>query len=385
MIGLDPSIRFGPWSTTLGLGALFGLVVAMLLLGARRNRSANRLLAALILVLVLLLMPYVIGFAGFYDAYPGLSFAPFGWALAIGPLLYLHVLRQTSSRLPPGWGWHLLPVAVKIVYTTVIFVQPLPFKDDWDTRIHSPIISPLENVLAFGGMAIYLVLAWRVHRRYQRWLADHVSNREEFRLTAQRNVLIALGMLVFVWMPYDLIGTLLDFNYFDRYPLYVLMAALVCALGLEGWRNAELRYPVPDDLAEAAPATSKPEPPAAAEPPEAASRDWSLDGARWYAKTRDAGWWRDPELNVERLARHLGTNTAYLSRAFNDGLGVSFNDAINRLRVEAVQAQLADPSDSRDLLEIAFAAGFSSKSSFNRVFKTQTGETPSRFRENARG
>lgn len=120
MIGLDPSIRFGPWSTTLGLGALFGLVVAMLLLGARRNRSANRLLAALILVLVLLLMPYVIGFAGFYDAYPGLSFAPFGWALAIGPLLYLHVLRQTSSRLPPGWGWHLLPVAVKIVYTTVV-------------------------------------------------------------------------------------------------------------------------------------------------------------------------------------------------------------------------------------------------------------------------
>lgn len=385
MIGLDPSIRFGPWSTTLGLGALFGLVVAMLLLGARRNRSANRLLAALILVLVLLLVPYVIGFAGFYDAYPGLSFAPFGWALAIGPLLYLHVLRQTSSRLPARWGWHLLPVAVKIVYTTVIFVQPLPFKDDWDTRVHSPIISPIENVLAFGGMAIYLVLAWRVHRRYQRWLVDHVSNREEFRLTAQRNVLIALGMLVFVWMPYDLIGTLLDFNYFDRYPLYVLMAALVCALGLEGWRNAELRYPVPDDLAEAAPATSKPEPPAAAEPPEAASRDWSLDGARWYAKTRDAGWWRDPELNVERLARHLGTNTAYLSRAFNDGLGLSFNDAINRLRIEAVQAQLADPSDSRDLLEIAFAAGFSSKSSFNRVFKAQTGETPSRFREKARG
>jgi len=229
------------------------------------------------------------------------------------------------------------------------------------------------------------VLAWRVHRRYQRWLADHVSNREEFRLTAQRNVLIALGMLVFVWMPYDLIGTLLDFNYFDRYPLYVLMAALVCALGLEGWRNAELRYPVPDDLAEAAPATSQPGPPAAAEPPEATSRDWSADGARWYAKTRDAGWWRDPELNVERLARHLGTNTAYLSRAFNDGLGVSFNDAINRLRVEAVQAQLANRTDERDLLEIAFAAGFSSKSSFNRVFKAQTGETPSRFREKARG
>lgn len=43
-----------------------------------------------------------------------------------------------------------------------------------------------------------------------------------------------------------------------------------------------------------------------------------------------------------------------------------------------------EPLDNRDLLDIAFAAGFSSKSSFNRVFKAQTGETPSRFREAAR-
>lgn len=76
----------------------------------------------------------------------------------------------------------------------------------------------------------------------------------------------------------------------------------------------------------------------------------------------------------------MGTNTAYLSRAFNEGLGLSFNDAINRLRVAEVQRQLAASNAGGDLLAIAFAAGFSSKTSFNRVFKAQTGFTPSQFR-----
>lgn len=80
------------------------------------------------------------------------------------------------------------------------------------------------------------------------------------------------------------------------------------------------------------------------------------------------------------MARLLGTNTAYLSRALNEGLGLSFNDAINRRRVAEVERQLADPTADGDLLEIAFAAGFSSKTSFNRVFKAQTGKTPTQFR-----
>ncbi|WP_199902502.1 hypothetical protein, partial [Azospirillum sp. B4] len=63
-------IRFGPWSTMLGMAAGFGALVAILLLTARGNRTANRLLAALLGVAVLRLMPYVLGFAGFYDTYP---------------------------------------------------------------------------------------------------------------------------------------------------------------------------------------------------------------------------------------------------------------------------------------------------------------------------
>ena len=145
-------------------------------------------------------------------------------------------------------------------------------------------------------------------------------------------------------------------------------------LGLEGWRHADTRYPrldacLPGELAQEA----------SLEPP---GRDWNAQGQAWLARTVEAGWWRDPELSLDRLARHLGTNTAYLSRAFNEGLGLSFNAAINRLRVDAVCQQLR-ASAAGDLLQLAFESGFSSKSSFNRYFKAQTGLTPSQYRESS--
>ncbi len=102
-------------------------------------------------------------------------------------------------------------------------------------------------------------------------------------------------------------------------------------------------------------------------------------GRQWLTQLSEAGWWRDPELNLERLARHLGTNTTYLSRALNEGLGMSFNEN-------------SEPAARRrDLPPIKFERGrrpagdgvrrgFNSKTSFNRLFKLQTGQTPSRFR-----
>ncbi|NOT88367.1 MAG: helix-turn-helix transcriptional regulator [Lysobacter sp.] len=369
---------FGPWSTTLAIGATFGLAVALLLASTRSNAAANRLLALLLLVFVLKLMPYVLGFAGYYDAYPWLSFAPFELGLAIGPLLYLHVRRLTSGGLPTGWYRHLLPGALQFAYRAVMFMQPQDIKDAWNDSIHRDWIDPSETFLDLLSFAIYLWLALRAYRTYQRWLDAHLSNREEFRIVWLRNVLVTFALAWPIWALYEAFSYATGFNYYQRFPLYVCFTLLVFYLGLEGWRHAGTAYPQPS--AETEPAEA---PRFAAPRIEPSSRDWTVQGAEWLARTEAAGWWRDPALSLERLARHLGTNTAYLSRALNEGLGVSFNEAINRLRVDEVCRRLASDAADGDLLDIAFTAGFSSKTSFNRSFKAQTGKTPSRFRESA--
>ena len=71
-----------------------------------------------------------------------------------------------------------------------------------------------------------------------------------------------------------------------------------------------------------------------------------------------------------------------LSQVINELTGDNFYTFINRYRVEAVKVMMADPQHRhRNLLALAFDAGFNSKSSFNRVFRQITGLTPSKCRK----
>ena len=88
-------------------------------------------------------------------------------------------------------------------------------------------------------------------------------------------------------------------------------------------------------------------------------------------------------MTLSDLAGRLGTNTSHLSRAFNEGLGRNFSEAINGLRAEMVAAAL-EAGARGDLLSLAFDAGFSSKASFNRAFRQRFAVTPSAFRARLR-
>jgi len=108
-------------------------------------RTARRQLAGLIFVIALKLGPDVIGFAGFCEACPWLSFAPFDLGLAIGPLLWLQVRRLPTGALPAAWWRHQLPAALQRADGPVML--PLAVKDRWNERVHEPWIDPAETVL----------------------------------------------------------------------------------------------------------------------------------------------------------------------------------------------------------------------------------------------
>lgn len=357
-------LQFGPWSTTLGLAAAFGALVALLLWCAPGNRSAQRLLAVLLIVAVLRLMPYVLGFAGAYDAWPWLSFAPFDLRLAIGPLLYLYLLRLATPGLPPRWGWHLAPAALDLLYMLWAFALPLEQKHLWEARMHGPWISPLQDAAGALSLGVYLWLATRLRRRYLDWLRDHTSDRDMQRQPWVASVLLALGLWLLVSVGFDLYSALVTpLTYYDRFPQYLAFSAIILWLGLEGWRHAGRDFPQMRPVA----------------PPAPAGRDWQATADAWHARIRAEGWWRQPGLSLTDVAQRLGTNESYVSRAFNQGLGRNFNGAINAMRVDAVQAGMHD-DPAAELLKLGLDCGFSSKASFNRVFREQTGMSPSVWR-----
>lgn len=362
-------ISFGPMSITLLLCAGQGVLLAVLLLRARANRTANRWLALLILGVAALITPYIIGYAGFYDRWPWLSFAPFSYTLAFGPLLYCYACTLVGE--PPQRVWvHFLPVAAQFLAYALVFPFPLASKDWWNGIAHRPYVDPAFDIAALMSIAAYGAAAYRRYRAYRRWLGENRTDGVDFDPTWIRNFLAALALIGLVWAGF-VIAKWLDpsRDYFDQFPLYVGFSVLVLYLGIGGWRHSETPFPQVTAAEPAAPLEIA-----------APARDWAAQGEAWLARIDADALWRDPGLTLTGLARLLGTNTTYLSRGLGAAAGENFNAIINRRRVEAMQRLLATPGEQRDLLTLAFDVGFNSKASFNRAFQDFAGMSPSAWR-----
>jgi AraC-like DNA-binding protein len=92
--------------------------------------------------------------------------------------------------------------------------------------------------------------------------------------------------------------------------------------------------------------------------------------------------YRDENLSLQAVSTRLGLPPHHVSWVANGVLGQTFSRLVNSYRIDEVKRRLGDSADAgRTILEIAFEAGFNTKTAFNRTFKQQTGMTPSEFRE----
>jgi len=365
-------ISFGPMSITLLLCAFQGLVLALVLARTRRNRLANRYLALLIVAVVALIAPYIIGYAGFYDKWPWLSFTPFSYTLAFGPLVYLYTLNLVDTVPSIKW-WHFLPVFLQFLADALVFPLPLETKNWWDGFAHAPIIAPTLEFATLASIAAYGTAAFRRYVGYRHWLGENRTDGVDFDPSWIPKFLIALAVVSLIWLGFiaaNMINPMRD--YFDQFLLYVMFSMLVVYLGVAGWRHSETSFP---------PMTGNETNQGAAKTkPLTSERDWAQQGQIWLNQIDDAEHWRDATLTLSSLARRLGTNTTYLSRALNAAAGENFNAIINRRRVAAIQQRLSSLDEARDMIALAFDAGFSSKASFNRAFAEFVGTSPSAWR-----
>jgi len=90
--------------------------------------------------------------------------------------------------------------------------------------------------------------------------------------------------------------------------------------------------------------------------------------------------YRNSELSLTKLADSIGVSPHHLSEVLNQHAGQNFNHFINTYRVKEVCDKLNSGS-SLKVMDIAMEAGFSSKSTFNTIFKKITGMTPTQYRQ----
>jgi AraC-like DNA-binding protein len=248
----------------------------------------------------------------------------------------------------PWWGAETLVLVIPAAFMAINFFQPPPVA----TVIFWGLLSAVS-------LAFFFPLTKRLRRRLER-LKGEFSNLEGLDprwLTV---------LTVFLWVLFGIYAvSLVLLAHLPQFPLRSTLSAVMAVLGSYlAWR-ALVRSP------RSVPAPAKP-----------VSRPVDPDEAgRLLRLLSDRRLFLRPELTLDDVAAEAGLSRHEVSALLNQGLGSTFYDLVNQLRVDEFQKLCRDRSRMDDkILTLAFDAGFNSKPSFNLVFKKHTGQTPSQFR-----
>lgn len=84
-------------------------------------------------------------------------------------------------------------------------------------------------------------------------------------------------------------------------------------------------------------------------------------------------------INLETVSSYVGLNPAYFSSVFKKATNQNFNDYVTEVRMENARLMLSHTS--KDVTDIAEEVGYSDIKYFSKLFKKNTGLTPSEYRK----
>jgi AraC-like DNA-binding protein len=112
-------------------------------------------------------------------------------------------------------------------------------------------------------------------------------------------------------------------------------------------------------------------------PVEAPGDQETLDALQALMQTRRP--YRDPDLNLDRLARKAVLPMRQISAAINRATGKNVSQYVNEFRIAEACALLVETD--KPVTEIMLDVGFQTKSNFNREFRRVTNMTPVQWRQ----
>ena len=388
---------------------VLGLFLAFPLIAMARIRPANFWLGMFVMSIALLSMVEL------YEYSPQLI-GVFDWPVAgIGAFYYCYVRSIVGLGNTRWQALHFVPM---VLWTLLLVWLRLNFPVDviLDNMNHGDVGVFGVLLVIFQIMAgIYALAVLYRLKQYRKRLRESYASTRNRDLTWLSWLTVVIIALLLVWMPATALGGVWDYClFFGRLTtLYfvgwfgIRQAPVFLSPAPVGNRSSAAPASAIDDLPPApnleVPSEIAPVPApvqsAVAEPAVAESATVEPTATEKYARsgmtdaaqqligerlTRRMSSERDyleTDIKLTDLADRIGTSPQLLSQYLNDVLDISFFDYINGMRVAAVQDMMRDPLlADRTLIELAFSAGFNSKSTFNASFKQFCGTTPSNWR-----
>jgi AraC-like DNA-binding protein len=227
-------------------------------------------------------------------------------------------------------------------------------------------------------MGLALILIFLGYGAALFWLARHgpdglIASRLDGALLSYRSLLITAAALIasalsdiFISLDFDRTGG-------THAGVIVALGNVIALLILGGAASiASGSQPAEEQKLETSPASSLM--PTEEDGAVAASLDALMQSREIY---------RDPELNLSRIARKMSLPARRVSVAVNRIHGMSVSQYVNEFRIRSACDQLVKTDEP--VTRVMFDSGFISKSNFNREFLRVTGTSPTEFRRRSGG
>ncbi len=399
--------EFGFYSSMLLIFFVHGIVYALLLFrkGIKNESASDKWLALFLLLCVLYIAPWMLGFGGWYDNQPYrdiLFYTPMQHLFFMGPVIFFYVqsLLNPSFKFGRKEWLHLLPGILYLLYSLVIIVT-------------DKIILKKYYFLADGmdrdfdgwyqksgliSMILYFVISLRYYKLYKKLMVQVISYADTVLFKWVKNFLFAFLLMQLLQVFFYIASfafPALD-SYIGSWWFFFSFAVIFYYIAITGYSNSiETKVPFKLNLITYKPSlllqNFYPENNTATFIEEAeiieiengeTEKKPDIDLLdEWKSKIsvlmESEKIYEDPELSLTQVAKQLKTNPSLLSKIINQGFQLNFNDFINNYRITAVKEKLqAGEQKKQTLLGIAYDCGFNSKATFNRAFKKATGASP---------
>ncbi len=350
---------------------LFGGVQALslciyLFFRKTENKPAHRFFILFLLCIAF----YNLGYAAiFMDVQIGLfnmGMQPIPFKYLIAPLLFGYVTFSLNGRnksLNQTIGVLMLPAALYGVlrlywlYMILSKKNPLIIKEAYDAGF----FTGNEIIYLTFSLILSLLMLKRVKDRRQQTVISFGAAKNWRWLKRISKVFMSLCVihLLLVLASLLVIGTHIRLFY---YPTLIINTLFVYWIGFVGYTKSNLL---------------------SFKPLVKETRDPSINPEIQKAlekAMRDDKLFTNPKLTSQQLATHLNIPTNEITKYVNDQLGYNFSQYLNRYRTEeAMRLMKTELTDKYKLEALAHEAGFNSKSSFYKIFKDQTGQTPAAY------
>jgi len=314
------------------------------------------------------IMELTFGFGIGYSPPLGLVFIQF-----LAPVLYFY---SVYFFIKPTYRFQysdLFCLIVPALYLVILIVEKKTGT--------APFLSTVKLGLIIGQTLFFSIFIFLKIKTYQRQIEHFASNTSEISLKWLEYILYLILALVVVVSIYNLVFAMEHTNLFFN----SVMLIIVFSVAYSALQQKEI-YPVNENQKET---IIEIETSIETDIPK---KKIVSDGelvefkGRLNLLMKENMPYKDPEINLIKLANMMNVTPHQLSYVINTGFNENFFRYINHFRVETAKKLISgEQMNNYSLLGIAFESGFNSKTAFNNTFKKFTNQTPSEYKKSGSG